>query len=72
MYNNFKIVNKMDLRNYFIEAQEEVNDEFFNYDGDDYDVGVNTTSYDGVAQCEPGYASVWEFCGMSYFFTERL
>ena len=26
----------MDLRNYFIEAQEEVNDEFFNYDGDDY------------------------------------
>lgn len=27
----------MDLRNYFIEAQEEVNDEFFNYDGDDYD-----------------------------------
>lgn len=37
MYNNFKIVNKMDLRNYFIEAQEEVNDEFFNYDGDDYD-----------------------------------
>ena len=27
----------MDLRNYFIDAQEEVNDEFFNYDGDDYD-----------------------------------
>ena len=31
----------MDLRKYFVEAQEEANDEFFNYDGDngydDYD-----------------------------------
>ena len=33
----------MDLRNYFIEAQESVNNEFFNYDGDgDYDY-----DYDG-------------------------
>ncbi len=28
----------MDLRNYFIDAQEEANDNFFNYDGDDYDM----------------------------------
>ena len=26
-----------DLRNYFLQAQEEANDNFFNYDGYDYD-----------------------------------
>ena len=33
----------MDLRNYFVEAQEEANDEFFNYEGedDDYDVEIH-------------------------------
>tara|TARA_R110000822_G_scaffold47109_4_gene125160 strand:- start:12109 stop:12951 length:843 start_codon:yes stop_codon:yes gene_type:complete len=36
----------MDLRNYFVEAQEEINNEFFNYDGDD-DYGDDYDSYDG-------------------------
>ena len=40
----------MDLRKYFVEAQEEANDEFFNYDGDngydDYD--------DDYQQCREG------------------
>ena len=27
----------LDLRNYFIDAQDEANDNFFNYDGDDFD-----------------------------------
>ena len=28
---------KLDLRNYFVDAQDEANDNFFNYDGDDFD-----------------------------------
>ena len=54
----------MDLRKYFVEAQEEANDEFFNYDGDngyddyedDYDfemednfVGDDDADYDMAA-----------------------
>ncbi|XP_060607329.1 uncharacterized protein LOC132759555 [Ruditapes philippinarum] len=32
------------------------------YGGVDYDVGVNSTYLDGLAECEPGYASVWQYC----------
>ena len=45
----------MDLRKYFIEAQEEANDEFFNYDGengyddyeDDYDFDMEEDNFAG-------------------------
>ncbi|XP_060607327.1 sushi, von Willebrand factor type A, EGF and pentraxin domain-containing protein 1-like [Ruditapes philippinarum] len=32
------------------------------YGGVDYDVGVNSTYLDGFAECETGYASVWQYC----------
>jgi hypothetical protein len=36
----------MNLRNYFAQAQDEANDNFFNYDGDDFDF-VDDNAYDG-------------------------
>jgi hypothetical protein len=36
----------MNLRNYFAQAQDEANDNFFNYDGDDFDF-ADDNAYDG-------------------------
>ena len=48
----------MDLRKYFVEAQEQANDEFFNYDGDngydDYDDDYDFDMDDNFAGDDDG------------------